>query len=98
MPYTPFGPDIELYGQALNEHRPRLYITNSYFVPDADFRRLLCDAARRGVDVRILTAGPETDVKSTWYAGRARYEQLLGQEKVGVEQDGRDVIQPPDWK
>ena len=58
--------------------RERLYITNSYFVPDADFRRLLCDAARRGVDVRILTAGPETDVKSTWYAGRARYEQLLG--------------------
>jgi DNA-binding transcriptional MocR family regulator len=29
VPYTPFGPDIELYGQALNEHRPRLYITNS---------------------------------------------------------------------
>jgi DNA-binding transcriptional MocR family regulator len=29
VPYTPVGPDIELYGQALNEHRPRLYITNS---------------------------------------------------------------------
>lgn len=29
VPYTPFGPDIELLGQSLTEHRPRLYITNS---------------------------------------------------------------------
>jgi cardiolipin synthase len=57
--------------------RKTLYVTNSYFVPDDDFRRLLLDAARRGVDVRILTAGRKTDVKTTWYAGRARYEQLL---------------------
>jgi DNA-binding transcriptional MocR family regulator len=27
--YTPSGPDIELFSQALLEHRPRLYITNS---------------------------------------------------------------------
>jgi cardiolipin synthase len=57
--------------------RERLYVTNSYFVPDRDFRRLFCDAARRGVDVRILTVSEKTDVKSTWYAGRARYERLL---------------------
>lgn len=58
--------------------RDRLYITNSYFVPDRDFRHLMRDAAKRGVDVRILTAGDASDVKSTWYAGRARYEHLLG--------------------
>jgi cardiolipin synthase len=29
------------------------------------------------VDVRVLTVGPETDVKTTWYAGRAHYEELL---------------------
>ncbi|RWB34979.1 PLP-dependent aminotransferase family protein [Mesorhizobium sp.] len=29
VPYTPSGPDIELFAQALLEHRPRLYITNS---------------------------------------------------------------------
>lgn len=57
--------------------REKLYITNSYFVPDRDFRRMICDAARRGVDTRILTVSRETDVKSTWYAGRARYEELL---------------------
>src|SRR4051795_3991550 len=30
-------------------------------------------------------------------AFRARYEKALGKDKVGVKQDGRDVIQPPDW-
>jgi len=29
VPYTPSGPDIELFAQALAEHRPRFYITNS---------------------------------------------------------------------
>jgi cardiolipin synthase len=57
--------------------RKTLYISNSYFVPDDDFRKLLVRAAKSGVDVRILTAGPKTDVKTTWYAGRARYEELL---------------------
>ena len=28
---------------------------------------------------------------------RAHFEQEMGVEKVGVEQDGRPVIQPPDW-
>jgi cardiolipin synthase len=57
--------------------KEKLYITNSYFVPDRDFRRLICEAAKRGVDTRVLTVSKETDIKSTWYAGRARYEQLL---------------------
>lgn len=57
--------------------RKRLWITNSYFVPDREFRRMIADAAKRGVDTRILTAGPKTDVKSTLYAGRARYEELM---------------------
>jgi cardiolipin synthase len=54
-----------------------LYITNAYFVPDDDFRRLLTSAARRGVDVRILTTGPKTDTRFTLYATHARYEELL---------------------
>jgi cardiolipin synthase A/B len=57
--------------------RKSLFITNSYFVPDDDFRRLLVHAAARGVDVRVLTVSDETDVKTTWYAGRYRYEDLL---------------------
>jgi cardiolipin synthase len=54
-----------------------LYITNAYFVPHADYMQLLMDAARRGVDVRILTNSVRTDVKTTWLAGRSRYEALL---------------------
>lgn len=54
-----------------------LYVTNSYFVPDDDQRRLLMDAARRGVDVRILTAGTHTDIPLARLAGRAHYTDLL---------------------
>lgn len=54
-----------------------LYVTNSYFIPDDDFRDLLIAAAARGVDVRVLTVSDETDVRTAWYAGRARYEKLL---------------------
>jgi cardiolipin synthase len=57
--------------------RKTLYISNSYFVPNDDFCKLLTNAARRGVDVRVLTVGDKTDVKTTWYAGRALYEGLL---------------------
>ncbi len=57
--------------------RSTLYIANSYFVPNDDFCKLLTAAARRGVDVRVLTVGDATDVKTTLYAGRALYEKLL---------------------
>jgi cardiolipin synthase len=57
--------------------RKTFYAANSYFSPDDDFRRLLKDAVRRGVDVRVITTGPKSDVRTTYYAGRARYEELL---------------------
>jgi cardiolipin synthase len=57
--------------------RETLYITNSYFAPGRAFVDMLAAAARRGVDVRILTAGPRTDVKVVRWAGRAWYDTLL---------------------
>ena len=57
--------------------RRTLYITNSYFVPGPELRRALEDAVRRGVDVRVLTAGRRSDLPSVRYAGRAMYEDLL---------------------
>jgi cardiolipin synthase len=57
--------------------RKTLYITNAYFAPDGNFIDLLVAAARRGVDVRILTAGPRTDVNVVRLAGRAWYDTLL---------------------
>ncbi len=29
VPYTPSGPDLTLFEQAITEHKPRIYITNS---------------------------------------------------------------------
>lgn len=54
-----------------------LYVTNSYFVPDEQFRQMLIEAAKRGVDVRVITAGDKSDVKTTVFAGRAYYDQML---------------------
>jgi cardiolipin synthase len=57
--------------------RKTLYITNPYFVPDTNFIEMLAATARRGVDVRILTAGPKTDTNFVRLAGRGTYNALL---------------------
>jgi cardiolipin synthase len=76
-PTTGSTPAERFLALTLSGARKSLYITNSYFVPDDDFRRLLKRAVKRGVDVRVLTVSSKTDVKTTWYAGRYRYEELL---------------------
>ncbi|HEY0994530.1 MAG TPA: phospholipase D-like domain-containing protein [Gemmatimonadaceae bacterium] len=77
VPTTGSTPAERFIALTIAGARKRLWIANSYFVPDDDFRRGMIRAAKRGVDVRVLTVGPETDVKTTWYAGRAHYEELL---------------------
>ncbi|HUP64611.1 MAG TPA: cardiolipin synthase [Thermoanaerobaculia bacterium] len=57
--------------------RKSIWITNPYVVPDDDFRKLLIEAAQRGVDVRILTPGRNTDQRATYYASRAHLEELM---------------------
>ena len=42
-------------------------------------------------------ADPRRNGPKPFNAFGARYESALGKDKVGVKQDGRDVIQPPDW-
>ncbi len=76
-PTTGSTPAERFNALSIASARKTLYVTNSYFVPDDDFRKLLTDAHKRGVDVRILTVSKETDVKTTWWAGRSRYEELL---------------------
>jgi cardiolipin synthase len=70
-------PAERFFALSIAAARRTLYITNAYFAPDANFIGLLGAAARRGVDVRILTAGPRTDVHVVRLAGRAWYETLL---------------------
>jgi cardiolipin synthase len=54
----------------------RCTLTSPYFVPPKRLMRALIHAARRGVDVRILTAG-RSDVPSVRLAGQHLYGRLL---------------------
>jgi cardiolipin synthase len=81
VPTTGSTPAERFYALTIAGARRSLYISNAYFVPDDDFRRLLEHAAKRGVDVRVLTTGPNTDVHTTLWAGQYRYAELL---KAGV--------------
>jgi cardiolipin synthase A/B len=57
--------------------RQRLYLTNSYFVPDSHIRRALQDRARAGVDVRVLVPNELTDAKPIRWASQSYYRELL---------------------
>jgi len=57
--------------------RKTLYVTNSYFASGRSFIDMFTAAARRGVDVRILTAGPQTDVKVVRWAVLRRETSLI---------------------
>lgn len=77
IPSTGSTPAERFLALSIAGARRTLYISNSYFVPGESFMNLLLAAAKRGVDVRVLTVSNKTDVKTTWYAGRTYYEKLL---------------------
>ncbi len=55
----------------------RLWICNSYFIPDDRLRGAVVDRAKSAVDVRILVPGNHTDALPVQAAGRSYYEELL---------------------
>jgi cardiolipin synthase len=57
--------------------RKRLWIANSYFIPNEELTALIVETKRRGVDVRVLVPGPVHDVPPVRAAQRATYEPLL---------------------
>ncbi len=57
--------------------RKRVWICNSYFIPDDRLRGAVIDRAKGGVDVRILVPGNHTDAVPVQAAGRSYYEELL---------------------
>jgi cardiolipin synthase A/B len=61
----------------IGKARRRVWIATAYFVPTRRLRRALRRAAQRGVDVRLLLAGPRNDHPSVWHAGRRFYGPLL---------------------
>ena len=67
-----------LFYSAIAGARERLWLTTAYFAPDRTFEQVLCDAARRGVDVRVLVNGQQVDKEVARQAGRRSYGKLLG--------------------
>lgn len=57
--------------------RQRVWIGTAYFMPSFALRQALRRAARRGVDVRLLVAGPLTDHRWIYYASKRYYRRLL---------------------
>ena len=61
---------------AIRSARERIWLSSGYFVPPHQERESLSDAARAGVDLRIVTPS-HSDVGAAVYAARAAYGDLL---------------------
>jgi cardiolipin synthase len=73
------GNDFDIYKAyvlAMREAKTSIHITCAYFVPDAQVLKALTEAARRGVDVRIVLPGV-TDSGLVFHAGQSFYDDML---------------------
>lgn len=74
----PDARDIHRFVQARTGHtKERLWIGTPYLIPPRVLRRALRNAARRGVDVRIVVPAREGANWALWFAARRRYASLL---------------------
>jgi cardiolipin synthase len=65
-----------MYIEAITRASKNVWLTTAYFLPDPDFADALTDAARRGVDVRVLIPAKSNHVVSDWIS-RGYFTQLL---------------------
>jgi cardiolipin synthase A/B len=70
-----------VYVSAITFAENSVHLTNSYFIPDDQIEKALKDAARRGVEVKLVLPGV-TDSKLALYAQRHHYTDLL---EAGVQ-------------
>lgn len=66
-----------MYHLALTAAEKTVDLSMAYFVPDALSQRILMDALRRGVRVRLITPGPITDTQTVRAASRQTWGPLL---------------------
>jgi cardiolipin synthase len=66
-----------MYLLAITAARHTIHLSNSYFVPDELAIKALIAAARRGVDVRIITPGKIIDSDVVRAASREQWGELL---------------------
>jgi cardiolipin synthase len=62
--------------EAIGKAASRVWLTVGYFVPDPQIKQALLDAARRGVDVRLVLPG-YSDFWAPISAGRSHYKELM---------------------
>lgn len=67
----------QVFYAAIAGARERLWIMTAYFAPGPAFVEALCDAAGRGVDVRIIVNGPHVDKEVVRRTGQRWYGRLL---------------------
>ncbi len=65
-----------MYVSATSFAEKSIHLTSSYFVPDKQMAKALRDAARSGVDVKIILPN-KSDEMLALYAGRYYYDELL---------------------
>jgi cardiolipin synthase len=65
-----------MYIEAITRSSKNVWLTTAYFLPDPDFAEALTDAARRGVDVRLLIPAKSNHVVADWIS-RGYFSQLL---------------------
>ncbi|HCP55033.1 MAG: cardiolipin synthase B [Pseudomonadaceae bacterium] len=63
--------------RAVSNAEQRVWLATPYFLPTWKVRRALRKAASRGIDVRLLLSGRNTDHPSVRYAGQRYYPRLL---------------------
>ncbi len=63
--------------EAIRSSRKSLLLEQSYFVPNATFRKALLDAAQRGVKIEIIVPGADIDSRATRYASQNHWRQYL---------------------
>jgi cardiolipin synthase A/B len=61
---------------AIYQAEETIHITIAYFAPDPQMLEALIDAARRGVDVRLILPG-YSDIGAIFHLGRSYYARLL---------------------
>ncbi len=68
---------LHLFNAAIAASQERLWLTTAFLAPGEALVRLLADAAARGVDVRLLTNGPNIDKEVVRQVGQSCYGPLM---------------------
>jgi cardiolipin synthase len=69
-------PIRSVYLEAISRSTRNVWLTQAYFIPDQDFVDAMKDAARRGVDVRLLVPLKSNHIVADWIS-RGYFSQLL---------------------